>query len=82
MKARMLAVLKREYRTSGQSTTAHSRIAGGRRYAPRRTQDVYSQLISAARQHLGLGQSVVLDASWIDASNRALAPGARHRVIR
>ena len=30
-------------------------------------------MISAARQHLGLGQSVVLDASWIDASNRGLA---------
>jgi hypothetical protein len=43
------------------------------RYAPRRTQDVYNQLISAARQHLGLGQSVVLDASWIDASKRVLA---------
>ncbi len=43
------------------------------RYAPRRTQGVYRQLISAARQHLGLGQSVVLDASWIDASNRSLA---------
>ena len=30
-------------------------------------------MISAARQHLGLGQSVVLDASWVDASNRGLA---------
>jgi len=43
------------------------------RYTPRRTQDVYNELISAARQHLGLGQSVILDASWIDASNRGLA---------
>ncbi len=43
------------------------------RYTPRRTQDVYNELISAARQHLGLGQSVILDASWIDESNRGLA---------
>ncbi len=43
------------------------------RYASARTQDVYNQLIGAARQHLGLGQSVILDASWVDESNRALA---------
>ncbi|MGD0380374.1 MAG: AAA family ATPase [Acidimicrobiales bacterium] len=43
------------------------------RYTPRRTHDVYNQLISVARQHLGLGKSVILDASWIDASNRHLA---------
>jgi hypothetical protein len=43
------------------------------RYTPRQTRNVYNQLLSAARQHLGLGQSVVLDASWIDASNRSLA---------
>ena len=43
------------------------------RYTPHRTQDVYNQLISAARHHLDLGQCVVLDASWIDASNRSLA---------
>ena len=43
------------------------------RYTPGRTHDVYNQLISTARQHLGLGQSVVLDASWIDESNRGLA---------
>jgi aminoglycoside phosphotransferase family enzyme/predicted kinase len=42
-------------------------------YTAGRTQAVYEQLIDAARQHLGLGQSVVLDASWIDASNRGLA---------
>jgi hypothetical protein len=43
------------------------------RYTDRQTRDVYDQLISVARQHLGLGQSVILDASWIDASNRSLA---------
>jgi predicted kinase len=46
---------------------------GQGRYTPDRTQAVYKQLINVARQHLGLGRSVVLDASWIDASNRGLA---------
>ena len=46
---------------------------GQGRYTTVRRQAVYTQLITAARQHLGLGQSVVLDASWMDASNRILA---------
>jgi len=46
---------------------------GGGRYTPERTQAVYLHLIDSARQHLGLGVSVVLDASWIDPSNRGLA---------
>jgi len=43
---------------------------GRGRYAPERKQWVYDTLIGAARTCLGFGQSVVLDASWIDSSHR------------
>jgi aminoglycoside phosphotransferase family enzyme/predicted kinase len=70
-------VLRSDELRGGQSSAVADRSVAATfrrgRYAPRRTEDVYKQLISAARQHLGLGQSVVLDASWIDASNRGLA---------
>jgi len=64
-----------EFRSGPSRGVADRRVAEFRRgrYTPSRTRDVYDQLIGAARQHLGLGQSVVLDASWIDASNRDLA---------
>ena len=51
------------------------------RYTPRRTRDVYQQLIRAARQHLGLGQSVVLDASVDRRVEPRPGPGARNRII-
>ncbi len=70
-------VLRSDELRGGQSRAVADRSVAATfrrgRYTPRRTLDVYHQLISAARQHLGLGQSVVLDASWIDASNRGLA---------
>lgn len=43
------------------------------RYSPSETNAVYHQLIGGARQHLGLGSTVVLDASWIDDSQRQFA---------
>jgi aminoglycoside phosphotransferase family enzyme/predicted kinase len=43
------------------------------RYAPTRTQNVYDRLIAAAEVHLAAGDSVVLDASWIDADHRLQA---------
>ena len=39
-------------------------------YTPQRTQDVYDAMMGAAREPLALGRTVVLDASWIDASHR------------
>ena len=67
-------VLRSDELRHGQSESMTDRSAPATfrrgRYSPDRTQDVYNRLIGAARQHLGLGESVVLDASWIDASNR------------
>jgi len=40
------------------------------RYTDERTHDVYEHLMGAARVHLGLGESVILDASWIASSHR------------
>jgi aminoglycoside phosphotransferase family enzyme/predicted kinase len=40
------------------------------RYAPERVRAVYAELLRRARTSLGLGESVVLDASWLDPSRR------------
>ncbi|MDR3650153.1 MAG: AAA family ATPase [Acidimicrobiales bacterium] len=42
-------------------------------YTPLGKQEVYDDLIETARAHLALGESVVLDASWIDESHRRMA---------
>lgn len=42
-------------------------------YAPERRREVYDNLIATAREHLALGESVILDASWIDDSHRCSA---------
>jgi len=44
-------------------------------YTPKRKQEVYDDLIETARAHLALGESVILDASWIDESHRRMARG-------
>jgi predicted kinase len=43
------------------------------RYAPKATAAVYSELLTRAEGLLTSGESVVLDASWIDGSWRAAA---------
>ena len=46
---------------------------GGDRYRPDAKEAVYDALLSRARTCLGMGESVVLDASWIDAAARERA---------
>ncbi len=46
---------------------------GAGRYAPEATRRVYAALMEAAQRSLGLGESVVLDASWTDAARRVEA---------
>ena len=46
---------------------------GPDRYAPESRAAVYEELLSSARERLAEGESVVLDASWISAEERALA---------
>jgi uncharacterized protein len=46
---------------------------GPGRYAPQAIASVYAQLFRQARDHLRHGSSVVLDASWISADERAQA---------
>jgi hypothetical protein len=40
------------------------------RYAPVNIAAVYDELVRRARRHLNAGESVILDASWIDAGER------------
>jgi uncharacterized protein len=44
---------------------------GTGRYAPEAVRAVYAELRRRARQHLEEGEPVILDASWIDAAQRA-----------
>ncbi len=55
-------------------------FAGGT-YTPARKQEVYDSLIKTAGEHLALGESVILDASWIDDSHRRLARGLSQESI-
>ncbi len=43
------------------------------RYVPAATESVYAELMQTAERLLGLGESVVLDASWTSAARRAEA---------
>jgi hypothetical protein len=45
-------------------------------YAPDMTERVYAELIARARTLLGLGESVVVDASWFSGTSRASARDA------
>jgi aminoglycoside phosphotransferase family enzyme/predicted kinase len=47
-----------------------SQTFGSGRYTQGKTQEVYGAMIEAARVQLGLGRTVVLDASWIDSTHR------------
>jgi hypothetical protein len=43
------------------------------RYAPEAVAAVYDELLGTAREHLEEGESVILDASWVSAEQRARA---------
>jgi aminoglycoside phosphotransferase family enzyme/predicted kinase len=49
---------------------------GAGRYAPDAVDAVYQELVRRARHHLNEGESVIVDASWIDAAHRAAAAQA------
>ena len=51
------------------------------RYAPEPVAAVYDELLRTAREHLEEGESVILDASWVSAEQRA-GPGRSHRRQR
>jgi predicted kinase len=51
----------------GQDVTS---VFGTGRYAPEVTSAVYAELLSRAENLLATGESVVLDASWIDSARR------------
>lgn len=51
------------------------------RYEPATTEAVYSELLAEAERHLGLGRSVVLDATWSTSAHRALARAAADRAV-
>ena len=77
-------VLRSDEFRGGRSDAAHHAVSTTfrrGRYAPHRTRQVYDELISAARQHLGLGQSVVVDALVGRRVEPGPGPGTRLRVI-
>jgi len=64
--------VRRELQHAGPERSA-KRSAGmpdAGRYAPVNIAAVYDELVRRARRHLNAGESVILDASWIDAGQR------------
>jgi aminoglycoside phosphotransferase family enzyme/predicted kinase len=59
-------------RTTGAVTGESGTFATGA-YSPQAADHVYTTMLGEARDHLARGRSVVLDASWIDAAQRARA---------
>jgi uncharacterized protein len=59
--------------TVGTARAQHPTEAGTGRYAPEAVGAVYAELLRRARELLERGQPVVVDASWIDAAQRAVA---------
>jgi len=59
--------------TAGPDEEDGAATFGRGRYTAERTRVLYDRLIGAAREHLGLGHSVILDASWIDLTHRGWA---------
>ncbi len=68
--------------TFGQPTGAPSETSGYRegRYRPEATAAAYRELLVRAERSLGLGQSVILDASWVDADWREEARSLADRT--
>lgn len=46
---------------------------GAGRYAPDAVRAVYAEMLARARRHLGEGEPVIMDASWVDAEERGAA---------
>ena len=60
----------------------HRRATSGYRegiYSPEHTQATYAEMLRRAETLLGMGESVVLDASWVDAGNRSAARALAER---
>jgi uncharacterized protein len=63
-------------RVAGPAGRAGPERYGEGRYAPARRAAVYDELVREAGERLGLGESVVLDASWSSEAERERARGA------
>lgn len=59
---------------------AHDRNAGADAYRPDVTAATYAELLRRAERLLGMGESVVLDASWSAAGHRAAAADVAART--
>ncbi len=57
----------------GTAPAQHPTEPGTGRYAPEAVGAVYAELVRRARQLLESGEPVIVDASWIDAAQRAVA---------
>lgn len=67
-------LIRREL-SGGAEARAGAGVLDEGRYAPEATERVYAQMLDRARALLGLGESVVLDASWGRDDRRARARG-------
>ena len=56
------------------------RPSGPDRYAPEAVAGVYNELLRIARKHLERGESIILDASWVSAEQRARAAEVAHET--
>ncbi len=72
--------VRREGDHDPESTTAGTPGLRGDRYDPVVTAGVYEEMLRRAEHGLSLGQSVVLDASWIDSSWRERARDVADRT--
>jgi len=63
-----------------RSRTAAGAAPAAERYRPGAVAEVYHQMLHEATTLLGLGEPVVLDATWQDADERRLARDAAHRT--
>ncbi|MVU78373.1 AAA family ATPase [Nocardia sp. ET3-3] len=64
--------VRAQLRTAGAITGAAGVLDAGA-YVPEAKARVYTRMLELARQRLALGVSVILDASWLDAAERARA---------
>ena len=58
--------------TVGTAPARHPTAPGTGRYAPEAVGAVYAELVRRARELLERGEPVIIDASWIDAGQRAV----------
>ena len=65
--------IRREPQPVGSPVPARPSGPGTDRYSPGAIGSVYHELLQRARRHLEQGDGVIVDASWIDAAQRAAA---------